>query len=109
MTQIQKVCIAPFKLIIEQQAFIGRLLSDQVGSRILETIVRTASDETIQSLFTKYFKENLFDLALDPSANFVVQRILERLTEPEDVSYCLHTLIDSRVDDFISIFPPECD
>ena len=55
------------------------------------------SDETIQSLFPKYFKENLYDLALDPAANFVVQRILERLTEPEDVSYCLHLLIDTYV------------
>ena len=93
-----------FSLILEQQAFIDRLLKDQVGSRILEIIVRTVSDDTIRSIFSKYFKENLYDLALDPAANFVVQRILERLTEPEDVSYCLQHLINSSVEDFARTF-----
>ena len=102
--QIQKVQANTFALTLEQQAFIDRLLKDQAGSRILETIVRTVSDETIRSLFIKYFKENLFDLALDPAANFVVQRMLERLTEPEDVSFCLHNLIDTYIDNLVSMF-----
>jgi hypothetical protein len=76
-----------------------------VGSRILETIVRSTTDETIQLLFSKYFKEHLYDLAVDPAANFVVQRILERLTEPDDVYFCVSNLLGEHVEDLISKYP----
>jgi hypothetical protein len=59
-----------------------------VGSRIFETYIRLAPDDRIHSLFsdlsTKY-TNNLAELAGDPAANFPVQRILERLRQPEDV------------------------
>ena len=77
----------------ERQGFINRLLRDPVGSRIIESVVRVASDETIQTLFMTYFKETLSDLAMDSSANFVVQRVIGRLTESEDVTFVVKKLL----------------
>lgn len=80
---------------LEQREFVNRLLRDAVGSRIVETILRVSSDVTVDSLFNTYFKEDITDLALDPAANFAVQRILERLTNAEDVSYCVHQILEA--------------
>ena len=64
-----------------------------MGSRIIESTLRVASDETIQTLFTTYFKETLSDLAMDSAANFAVQRVLGRLTESEDISFVVKSLV----------------
>jgi hypothetical protein len=70
----------------------------------METILRVSSDETVQSLFNNYFKADITDLALDPAANFAVQRILERLTNEEDVSYCFDEIIKDSFQRFVGIF-----
>lgn len=56
--------------------------------------MRIASDDTIHAIFNRYFKRNdLPSLAMDLSANFVVQRILGRLTEPQDISRAVNDLL----------------
>jgi hypothetical protein len=40
----------------------------------------------IHSLYKTLFDDYLLELSLDSAANFAVQRLLERLTLPEDVS-----------------------
>lgn len=98
--QNQKVSLHLSPLRLEQREFVNRLLRDAVGSRIVETILRVSSDDTVDSLFNNYFKEDITDLALNPAANFAVQRILERLTSPEDVSHCVKEILNS-FEDFI--------
>lgn len=72
-----------------------------IGSRILETIIRIAPDETVQQLFTDYFKTRLIELGSDDISNFCVQRILERLSNPEDVSVAITDLLN-HTQEFIS-------
>jgi hypothetical protein len=72
----------------------------------METILQISSDETVESLFNSYFKEDITDLGLDPAANFAVQRILERLTNEEDVSHC-YSEIKKYFQYFVGIFCEE--
>ncbi|KAJ3322520.1 Nucleolar protein 9 [Blyttiomyces sp. JEL0837] len=56
--------------------FIGSLVRDRVGSHLLEKMMPAADDKTYQSVYTKYFRSHLKELAFDPVANFVVQALL---------------------------------
>jgi hypothetical protein len=106
MIPSQKVLLILYLLRSEQREFVNRLLRDAVGSRIMETILRVSSDETVESMFNSYFKDDITDLAIDPAANFAVQRVLERLTKEEDVSYCFSE-IHGYFEDFVGIFHDE--
>jgi hypothetical protein len=64
----------------------------------METTIRISSEDTIQFLFTKYFKEHLIDLSYDPAANFALQRIVERLTKPEDVDSVVCKILYGTLD-----------
>lgn len=80
--------------------FVNRLLQDTVGSRIIETIIKVSSDETIQLLWNTYFKDEdkLIELSQHPAANFALQRIFERSTKPEDISHAINTLLSKSMD-----------
>jgi hypothetical protein len=79
------------------------LLLDPVGSRIFETIIRKCNDDTYEFLVSKFFLGNLADLALHPSANFAVQRVLERLTRSDDVKAVVNDDIGRGAKDLISM------
>jgi len=56
--------------------------------------VRIASDDAIHSIFNRYFKrKDLPSIAMDLSANFVVQRVLGRLTESQDIYRAVNDLL----------------
>jgi len=76
-----------------QQAFITRLLQDTIGSRTLETIIRLAPEDIVEKLFTVYFRPRLIEVSSDDVSYFCAQRILERLTRPEDVSAAVEDLL----------------
>jgi hypothetical protein len=78
--------------------FIDKLICDAVGSRIMESILRLTSDEIVQELYDSYFKENLADLSFDKHANFAIQRLFERLTNPESVNHAVTNLFFSIID-----------
>ena len=78
----------------------NRLLRDTVGSRIIETIIKVSSNETIQLIWDTYFKdeEKLFELCEHPAGNFAVQRMFERLTNPEDISSTIDIILPEAMD-----------
>lgn len=83
---------------LEQQDFVNQLLHDAAGSRVFETILRVSPDKTIEMLFIGCFKGHLYELSIEAAANFAVQRILERLTRPEDVSSAATELLNKTRD-----------
>jgi len=86
------------------EEFVNKLLRDTVGSRIMETVLQSSSPATIRLLFDKYFKERLIELAEDDAANFVLQRLLERLDSEEDVLEASEVLLP-HAQDLICISP----
>jgi len=84
----------------DPEDFVNRLLRDTVGSRIIETIIKVSSDETIQHVWNTYFndEEKLVELSQHAAANFALQRIFERLTNPDDITLSVKTLLFEAVD-----------
>jgi len=84
----------------DQEDFVNGLLRDTVGSRIIETIIKISSNKTIQLIWDTYFKdkEKLFELCEHPAGNFAVQRMFERLTNPEDISSAVDLLLPDAMD-----------
>jgi hypothetical protein len=46
-----------------------------------------------QVVLDTYFKDDLVNLSFHPAANFPLQRILERLAKPDDVTFVAKTLL----------------
>ncbi|KAF9970274.1 Nucleolar protein 9 [Actinomortierella ambigua] len=58
----------------DRDAYVETLLRDQVGSHLLETIVRVASPALFQKFYTTYFRGRLSKLSFHPIANYVIQQ-----------------------------------
>ncbi|KAG0228204.1 Nucleolar protein 9 [Actinomortierella wolfii] len=58
----------------DRDAYVETLLRDQVGSHLLETIVRIASPDLFQKFYTTYFRGRLSKLSFHPIANYVIQQ-----------------------------------
>ncbi|GAB5586639.1 Nucleolar protein 9 [Umbelopsis nana] len=59
----------------DRDAWFETLLRDQVGSHLLEIILKTASPSVYNKLFITYFRNRLVKLCHHPVANFVVQQL----------------------------------
>ncbi|KAL4786194.1 hypothetical protein BJX76DRAFT_346468 [Aspergillus varians] len=59
--------------------FIRGLLYDNVGSRLLETMVQWMPGKMFKSLYKNYLHEQMSSLARNQTAGYVVLRVLERL------------------------------
>ena len=68
----------------DSASFINGLLYDPVGSRLLETIIRSAPGKTFKTIYRSLFKEKLGSMARNEIAGFVVIKVLERLSK-EDI------------------------
>lgn len=80
----------------ESATFIQGLIYDLVGSRLLETIVRSAPGKTFKVLHKSLFKDRLGSLARNETAGFLVERILERLSK-EDLEEAIQAIIPQIV------------
>ncbi|KAJ3083136.1 Nucleolar protein 9 [Rhizoclosmatium hyalinum] len=58
-------------------AFMGSLITDTVGSHLVEKILVNASPKDFHTLYTRHFKGNLTSLASHPIANFVIQHLIQ--------------------------------
>lgn len=63
----------------ESGAFINGLVYDNVGSRLLETIIEYAPGKIFKSLYRHFFRERIASLARNEIAGYVASKILERL------------------------------
>lgn len=59
----------------DRDAWFETLLRDQVGSHLLEVILKTASPSIYNKIFVTYFRNRLAKLCHHPVANFVVQQL----------------------------------
>jgi len=62
-----------------------------------------APEETVHQLFTDIFKPKIVELSSDHISTFCTQRIIERLTNPDDVEFVAKTLLPFTPE-FISIY-----
>ncbi|KAL4924304.1 uncharacterized protein BDV17DRAFT_284774 [Aspergillus undulatus] len=63
----------------ESARFIRGLLYDNVGSRLLETMVRWIPGKMFKTLYKNYLRDQMSSLARNQTAGYVVLRVLERL------------------------------
>ncbi|KAI8581582.1 hypothetical protein K450DRAFT_232018 [Umbelopsis ramanniana AG] len=59
----------------DRDSWFETLLRDQVGSHLLEVILKTASPSVYNKIFVTYFRNRLVKLCHHPVANFVVQQL----------------------------------
>ena len=72
----------------EESDYVGTLLRDPNSSRLLEIIATRCPNDAFDALWKTYFKEKLPRLAAHPSANFVVAKAIERLSEDQLSEAC---------------------
>lgn len=63
--------------------FFQNLLYDSIGSHLAESMLRHAPKRDFNALYKKFLKTRMGSLARNETAAFVVQRVLERLPQPE--------------------------
>ncbi|KAL4970110.1 uncharacterized protein BDV14DRAFT_187016 [Aspergillus stella-maris] len=63
----------------ESARFVRGLLYDNVGSRLLETMVRWMPGKMFKTLYKNFLREQMSSLARNQTAGYVVLRVLERL------------------------------
>ena len=72
----------------EESDYVGTLLRDPNSSRLLEIIATRCPNDAFDALWKTYFKGKLPRLAAHPSANFVVAKAIERLSEEQLSEAC---------------------
>ncbi|KAF7596415.1 Nucleolar protein 9 [Aspergillus hancockii] len=63
----------------ETTTFVRGLLYDPVGSRLLETIVRSMPGKAFKGLYKNFIRDQITSFARNITAGYVVLRVLERL------------------------------
>lgn len=64
-------------------AFINAMIYDNIGSRLIETLVESAPAKLFKNIYATLFKERLPSYARNEIASFVACRIMERLGKDE--------------------------
>ncbi|EGX47393.1 hypothetical protein AOL_s00083g486 [Orbilia oligospora ATCC 24927] len=65
------------------RSFVKMLLSDTIGSHLLERVMMCVPKKTFNQLYNMYFKGGLGNLAAGETASYVVIKILDKLETPE--------------------------
>jgi nucleolar protein 9 len=60
-------------------------MQDKVGSHLIEKVVEFASDEDFQSFYTNEVEPRFLYLCKDNVANFVVQRVIQKIQGEQQV------------------------
>ncbi|KAL2014254.1 hypothetical protein VTN00DRAFT_1779 [Thermoascus crustaceus] len=76
----------------QSAVFIRGLLYDPVGSRLLETIVRTAPGKIFKNIYKNNIKDRIASYARSETAGYVVLRVLERLGK-DDLQAAMELII----------------
>lgn len=76
----------------QSASFIRGLLYDPVGSRLLETIVRTAPGKIFKNIYKNNIKDRIASYARSETAGYVVLRVLERLGK-DDLQAAMELII----------------
>ena len=63
----------------QSAAFVSAMVYDQIGSRLIETLVECAPAKLFKNIYSTIFKERLASFARNEIAGFVACRVLERL------------------------------
>lgn len=63
--------------------FINGLIYDPIGSHLVEKIIENAPGKLFKNLYRTFFKERIASFARNEVAQYVVIRILERLSRPD--------------------------
>jgi nucleolar protein 9 len=77
----------------DSASFINGLVYDQIGSRLLETIIQYAPGKMFKQIYREFFKDRMGSLARNEIAGYVAAKILERLG-PEDLQEILPQIVD---------------
>ncbi|OLY79755.1 Nucleolar protein 9 [Smittium mucronatum] len=85
---------------IRQSNNIASLISDPIGSRLLETIISASSPELLQKIYISSLRGNLYKLSLDPCANYVIQTYLKKLNSGPQLLLVLDEILP-KIDDLI--------
>ena len=73
---------------VDESDYVGTLLRDANSSRLLEIAATRCPGDVFDILWKTYFKGKLPRLAVHPSANFVVAKAIERLSEVQLSQAC---------------------
>lgn len=73
---------------VDESDYVGTLLRDPNSSRLLEIIATRCPGDVFNVLWETYFKGKLPRLAAHPTANFVVAKAIERLSEVQLSEVC---------------------
>ncbi|KAK6520420.1 Nucleolar protein 9, variant 2 [Arthrobotrys conoides] len=65
------------------RSFVKMLLSDTIGSHLLERVMMCVPKKTFNQLYNLYFKDGLGNLAASETASYVVIKVLDKLETPE--------------------------
>lgn len=67
----------------QSHVFISGLIYDQIGSRLLETLVTHAPGKLFKSIYKSIFKDRIPSLARNEIASYVVIKVLNRLSKED--------------------------
>ena len=63
------------------------LACDNIGSHLVEQIVKVATDDLYDEILRGYFLGHILDMAKHPVANFVLQRLITKTGTKEQVRF----------------------
>ncbi|KAI9341409.1 armadillo-type protein [Obelidium mucronatum] len=73
--------------------FMGSLITDTVGSHLVEKILANASPKDFHSLYIRHFKGNLVTLCNHHVANFVVQHLIQNTRNGTQLNVLMEEII----------------
>ncbi|KAK2738943.1 Nucleolar protein 9 [Myotisia sp. PD_48] len=76
----------------ESSSFISTLFYHNIGSRLLEVIVRTAPGKVFKQLYKSVIRDRIGSLSRNEIASYVVIRVLERVSK-EDLQSAMESII----------------
>lgn len=83
-----------------KSGYVSAMITDKVGSHLLEKIITSSNEEIIEEFYFKYIETNLLEYVRSSTANFVVQQIIEKLTK-KDTLKTLLLLLSTHFEEFI--------
>lgn len=85
----------------ENEETIHRLpvvLTDEVGSHLIEAVIQTADDETFETLATRCFRRYIISLCIHPVANYLSQTFLRNIRSSEQADFYITKILEFMED-----------
>lgn len=84
--------------VMQRNDYVDTVLKHVVGSRLFEKIIEFAPHNISHALYTTYFRNQLFDLALHPVANYVVANLIAHVGKPQLLQLLLDEIVPADGD-----------